>query len=115
MPAGTGVPTETLKFTFVTSSTFSCLIAEVIWARFSAEGAAVAEVAALSVVLSEVEGLDSAVGVFRSFEVVIESDAFVLPSAFVSPAVLPSEVDFVSAAVGFFMSFEVLVGAVESE
>ena len=51
---------------------FSCLIAEVIWVRFSAGGAAVAEVAALPVVLlSEVEGLVSAVGFFMSFEVVV--------------------------------------------
>jgi hypothetical protein len=48
------------------------LIAEVIWVRFSAGGAAVAEVAALPVVLlSEVEGLVSAVGFFMSFEVVV--------------------------------------------
>jgi hypothetical protein len=71
-PVGTVVPIETLKFTFVTSSTFSCLTAEVIWVRFSAGGAAVAEVAALPVVLlSEVEGLVSAVGFFMSFEVVV--------------------------------------------
>jgi hypothetical protein len=106
---------ERLKFTFVTSSTFSCLIAEVIWVRFSAGGPAVAEVAALpTVLLSEVEGLVSAVGVFRSFEVV-DSDAFALLSVFVSPAVvLLSEGDFVSA-VGFFISFEVVAGVVESE
>ena len=30
------MPIETLKFTLVTSSTFSCFIAEVIWVRFSA-------------------------------------------------------------------------------
>src|SRR6202011_319081 len=106
------VPIEMLKFTFVTSSTFSCLIAELIWVRFSAGGAAVAAVAALpTVLLSEVEGLVSAVGVFRSFEVVVESDAFVLPSAFISPVVvLFSEVDGLVSAVGFFMSFEVVVG-----
>src|ERR1700687_4860455 len=104
-----------LKFTFVTSSTFSCLIAELIWVRFSAGGAAVAAVAALpTVLLSELEGLVSAVGVFRSFEVVVESDGFALPSGFISPVVvLLSEVGFVSA-VGFFMSFEVVVGGVES-
>src|ERR1700712_298348 len=44
-------PTETLKFTFVVSSILSCLNADVIWVRFSAGGAAVAEVAALPVVL----------------------------------------------------------------
>src|SRR5215204_2922235 len=100
---------ERLKFTFVTSSTFSCLIAEVIWVRFSAGGPAVADVAALpTVLLSETEGLVSAVGVFRSFEVV-DSDAFALLSGFISP-----EGDFVSA-VGFFMSFGVVAGAVESE
>jgi hypothetical protein len=61
-----------IEVTFVTSSTFSCLIAEVMWVRFSAGGAAVAEVAALPVVLlSEVEGLVSAVGFFMSFEVVV--------------------------------------------
>src|SRR3954454_2720179 len=98
MPAGTVVPIDTLKFTFVTSSTFSCLIAEVIWVRFSAGGAAVARVAAWPVVLlSKAEGLVSAVGVFRSFEVVAESDGLVLPSAFISPVVvLLSEVGFVS-------------------
>src|SRR6267143_749491 len=131
-----------VKFTFVTSSTFSCLIADVIWVRFSAGGAAVAEVAALPVVLlSEVEGLVSAVesgafvllsafisplvlvseaglvsavGVFKSFELVLESVAFVLLSAFISPVVLLSGADLVSA-VGFFMSLEVVVGAVESD
>ena len=46
-------------------------------------GAAVAEVAALpAVLLSEVEGLVSAVGVFRSFEVVVASGALALPSGF---------------------------------
>src|ERR1700720_2591688 len=109
MPAGTVVPIETLKFTFVTSSTFSCLIAEVIWVRFSAGGVAVAEVAALPVVLlSEVDGLVSAVG-----EAVVESGAFTLASGFISLAVLPSVAGFISA-VGFFMSL-VVVGVVDSE
>src|ERR1700682_2178156 len=86
------------------------------WVRCAAGGAAVAEVAALPVVLlSGVQGLVSAVGVFKSFEVVVESDAFVLPSAFISPVVvLLSEVDLVSA-VGFLMSFEVVVGVLESD
>ena len=74
------MPIETLKFTLVTSSTFSCLIAEVIWVRFSAGGAAVAVVAALPVVLlSDAAGLLSAVGVFRSFEVVVESGRLCRP------------------------------------
>ena len=83
--------------------------------RFSAGGAAVAAVAALPVVLlSEVEGLVSAVGVFKSLEVAVESGAFVLPSTFVSLVALLSEGAFVSA-VGFFISFEVVVGVLESE
>src|ERR1700682_3283807 len=105
-----------LKFTFVTSSTFSCLIADEIWVRFSAGGAGVAGVGALPVVLlSEVEGLVSAVGVFRSFEVVGESDAFALPSAFISPVVvvLLSGAGFVSA-VGFFLSFRMVARGAES-
>jgi hypothetical protein len=70
---------------------------------------------ALPVVLfSGVEGLVSAVGVFKSIEVAAESDDFVLLSAFISLAALPSEGEFVSA-VGFFMSFEVVVGVVDSE
>ena len=114
MAAGTAVPIETVKFTLITSSILSCLIAEVIWARFSVGGGAGAEVAALPVVLlSGAEGLISAVGVFKSFEVVPESSAFALLSAFVSPALL-SGGDFVSA-VGFVLSFEVAAGAVESE
>jgi len=64
--------------------------------------------------LSEVEGLVSAVGVFKSFEVAVESTAFALLSAFCSLAVLLSESDF-DSAVGFFMSFEVVVGLVDSE
>src|SRR4051812_13845079 len=47
-------PTDTLKFTLVVSWIFSDLIAEAIWPRFSAGGAAVAEVAALPVVLLSV-------------------------------------------------------------
>src|SRR3954451_18840769 len=43
-------PTDTLKFTLVVSWIFSDLMAETIWLRFSAGGAAVAEVAALPVV-----------------------------------------------------------------
>ena len=43
-------PTEMLKFTLVVSWIFSDLMAETIWVRFSAGGAAVAEVAALPVV-----------------------------------------------------------------
>ena len=83
--------------------------------RFSAGGAAVADVAALPVVLlSDVEGLVSAVGVFKSFEVVVESTAFPLLSDFSSLAVLLSESDF-DSAVGFFMSFEVVVGVADSE
>ena len=39
---GTTVPTEMLKFTLVTSSTFSDLMAVAIWLCFSAGGAAVA-------------------------------------------------------------------------
>jgi hypothetical protein len=78
------VPTEILKFTFVTSSTFSCLIAEVIWVRFSAGGAAVAEVAALPVVLlSEAGFVSAAVGAFKSFELVLESVALVLLSVLI--------------------------------
>jgi len=107
-----------LKLTFVTSSTFSCLIAETICVCFSAGGAAVAEVAAFPVVLPSGAGdLVSAVGFFTSFEVgveVVESDALDLLSAFISPVVLLSEVDFVSA-VGFFMSFELVAGVVESD
>ena len=83
--------------------------------RFSAGGADVAEVAALPVVLlSGVEGLVSAVGDFKSFEVVVESGDFTLLSAFMSLVALLSEGDFVSA-VGFFMSFEVVVGVIDSE
>jgi hypothetical protein len=51
------------------------------------------------VLLSAFEGLVSAVGVFRSFEVVVESVAFALPSAFISPVVV----------------FEGAVGLVESD
>src|ERR1700712_4159805 len=45
------VPTETLKLTLVVSWIFSERMAETIWVRFSAGGAAVADVAALPVVL----------------------------------------------------------------
>src|ERR1700682_2612534 len=118
-----------LKLSFVTSSTFSCLIAETICVCFSAGGAAVAEVAAFPVVLpsavgdlvsavgdlvSAVGDFVSAVGFFMSLEWVVESDAFDLLSVLVSAAVLPSAGDFVSA-VGFFMSFEWVAGAVESD
>ena len=48
---GTRAPTEMLKFTLVVSWIFSDLMAETIWVRFSAGGAAVAEVAALPVVV----------------------------------------------------------------
>lgn len=83
--------------------------------RFSAGGAAVAEVAAFPVVLlSGADGLVSAVGVFKSFEVVVESTAFALLSAFSSLADLLSESDF-DSAVGFFISFVAAVGAVEAE
>ena len=41
---GTRVPTLILKLTFVTASTFSCLMADTIWVRFSAGGAAAAVV-----------------------------------------------------------------------
>jgi hypothetical protein len=69
---GTVAPIEMLKLTLVTSSTFSCLIAETIWVRFSAGGAAVAEVAALPVVLASLPGaLLSAVGFFTSFELLV--------------------------------------------
>ncbi|MGY3359251.1 hypothetical protein ACVWZK_005914 [Bradyrhizobium sp. GM0.4] len=79
-------------------------MAEVIWVRFSAGGAATAVVAALPVVLpSGAEGLLSAVGVFTSFDVVAESGALVIPFAFISPGVLLS-------AVGF----EVVAGAIVS-
>src|SRR5947199_5372382 len=106
---------ERLKFTLVTSSTFTCLMAEVISVRFSAGGAAVAAAAALPVVLpSGAEGLLSAVGVFRSFAVVLEAGAFVVSSAFIPPLVLLSAVGFVSAT-GVFASFEVVAGAMASE
>ena len=84
--------------------------------RFSAGGPAVAEVAALpTVLLSEVEGLVSAVGVFRSFEVVVDSGRFRFAVGFhLAGVVLLSEGDFVSA-VGFFISFEVVAGVAESE
>src|SRR5216684_2726908 len=107
-----------LKLTFVTSSTFSCLIAETICVCFSAGGAAVAEVAAFPVVLlSEAGDLVSAAGFFMSFEFgaeVVESDALDLLSVFISPVVLLSAGDLVSA-VGVFMSFELVVGEVESD
>ena len=51
--AGTAVPTEMLKLTLVVSWIFSDLMAETIWVRFSAGGAAVAEVAALPVVVCD--------------------------------------------------------------
>jgi hypothetical protein len=80
----------------------------VIWVRFSAGGAAVAEVAALpTVLLSVVAGLLSAVGVFRSFEVVVASGAFALPSLISPVVVLLSDGDLVSA-VGVFISFQVV-------
>src|ERR1700736_2373686 len=61
-------PTEMLKFTFVASSILSCLNAVVIWLRFSAGGAAVAEVAALPVVLLSVEP-DLVCALMPSFDV----------------------------------------------
>ena len=86
-----------------------------IWVRFSAGGAAVAEVAALPVVLlSEAGFVSAAVGAFKSFELVLESVAFVLLSVFISPVVLLSGADLVSA-VGLLMSLEVVVGAAESD
>src|SRR6202158_5616365 len=94
-----------LKLTFVTSSTFSCLIAETLCVSFSAGGAPVAEVAACPVVLpSAVGDLVSAVG-----------DLVSAVGDFVSAVG-----DFVSAvgdlvpAVGFFMSLELVVGGVDS-
>src|ERR1051325_369660 len=58
-----------LKFTLVTSSTFCVLIAETIWVRFSAGGAAVAEVAALPVVAPALLSVPAALlsGFFASF------------------------------------------------
>src|ERR1700682_4282692 len=53
-------PTEMSKFTLLSSSILSDLIAEEIWVCFSGGGAAVAEVAALPVVLLSVEDLDCA-------------------------------------------------------
>src|SRR3954451_3329064 len=94
----------------VTSSTFSCLIAELIWVRFSAGGAAVAEVAALPVVLLSA-GLVSALGVFMSFEIVVVSDAFALVSVFSSF----SAAGILVSALGLFMSFEAVPDAFESD
>src|SRR6202142_3809079 len=100
-----------LKLTLVSSSTFSCLIAETICVCFSAGGAAVAEVAAFPVVLlSDAGDFVSAVGLFASRELgaeVVESDALDLSSVFISPVVLRSAGDLVSA-VGFFISFELV-------
>src|ERR1044071_9776177 len=58
-----------LKFTLVTSSTFCVLIADTIWVRFSAGGAAVAEVAALPVVAPDLLSVPAALlsGFFASF------------------------------------------------
>jgi hypothetical protein len=102
-----------LKLTLVTSSTFSDLMADAIWLCFSAGGAAVADVAALPVVLLSVPaepGLLSAVG-FAPFAVpagelseedfappveVLSMDDFDLLSLFISPEVWVE--DFLSAA-----------------
>ena len=51
------VPIEMLKFTLVVSWIFSDLMAVLIWVRFSAGGAAVAEVAALPVVAGDLVSL----------------------------------------------------------
>src|SRR6266481_2245228 len=51
-------PTEMLKLTLVVSCIFSERMAETIWVRFSGGGAAVAEVAALPVVVVDLLSVD---------------------------------------------------------
>lgn len=78
---GTTVPTEMLKLTFVTSSTFSDLMAVAIWLCFSGGGAA----PAAPLESADVPALVSAEGVVPAFWLLVH--AGVLVSAFFGAAV----------------------------
>src|SRR3954467_2177765 len=68
-----------LKFTLVTSSTFCCRIADTIWVRFSAGGAAVADVAALPVVAPALLSVPAAL-------LSVAPDLLSVPAALLEPA-----------------------------